>query len=84
MNKTPLFKPYFRKKKLLSECLDIGWTKIRYKTDEFEKFWCVYSKFNHRHVLNSTDSKINNSPLHLNLSYESVSCISSLANKFTL
>ena len=68
MNNIPLFKPYFRKEEVLSEigeCLDIGWTKIRYKTDEFEKFWCVYSKFNHRHVLNSTDSKINKLLLNL-------------------
>ena len=54
MNNIPLFKPYFRKEEVLSEigeCLDIGWTGIGYKTEEFEKLWSEYSKLNHCHFL---------------------------------
>jgi len=59
MNNIPLFKPYFRKEEVLSEigeCLDIGWTGIGYKTEEFERLWSEYSKLNHCHFLNSASA----------------------------
>jgi|APSaa5957512493_1039668.scaffolds.fasta_scaffold61002_2 dTDP-4-amino-4,6-dideoxygalactose transaminase len=87
MNNIPLFKTYFRKEEVLSEigeCLDSGWTGIGYQTEEFERLWCDYSKFNYRHFLNSTDNKINNPQIHLNISGGDVSCIPRLTNKFTL
>ena len=56
MKKIPLFKPKFRVDEVLSEikeCLDIGWTGIGYKTDQFEKLWCEYTQFKNCHFLNS-------------------------------
>ena len=86
MNNIMLFKPFFRKEEVLDEigqCLDIGWTGIGYKTEEFEQLLCDYSKLNHCHFLNSIDNKIVSLPLHLNLSDEDVSYITNSANKFT-
>ena len=54
-----LFKPFFRKEEVFDEigrCLDIGWTGIGYKTEEFEQLWCDYSKLNHCHFLNSASA----------------------------
>ena len=56
MNNIALFKPFFRKQEILeevSQCLDIGWTGIGYKTDEFEEKWCDYTKLKNCHFLNS-------------------------------
>jgi dTDP-4-amino-4,6-dideoxygalactose transaminase len=56
VKKIPLFKPKFRVDEVLSEikeCLDIGWTGIGYKTDQFEKLWCEYTQFKNCHFLNS-------------------------------
>ena len=56
MNNIMLFKPLFRTEEVLDEigqCLDIGWTGIGYKTDEFEKLWCAYTQLNNCHFLNS-------------------------------
>ena len=53
MNNIMLFKPFFRKEEVLDEigrCLDIGWTGIGYKTDEFEKLWCEYTQLNNCHL----------------------------------
>ena len=56
MKKIPLFKPKFRVNEVLSEikeCLDIGWTGIGYKTDQFESLWCDYTGLSNCHFLNS-------------------------------
>ena len=59
MNNIALFKPYFRKEEVLKEigeCLDLGWTGIGYKTEDFERRWCDYSKLNYCHFLNSASA----------------------------
>ena len=59
MNDIALFKPLFRKDEVLNEiaqCLDMGWTGIGYKTNEFEQLWCNYSKLKHCHFLNSASA----------------------------
>ena len=56
MNNINLFKPFFRKEEVLEEieqCLDIGWTGIGYKTDQFEELWREYTQLTHCHFLNS-------------------------------
>lgn len=51
-----LFTPVYRVDECLEEikkCLEIGWTGIGYKTDEFEEAWKDYTGFPNAHFLNS-------------------------------
>lgn len=60
MSKTiQVLKPHFRVDEVLSEireCLEIGWTGIGFKTEQFETAWKEFSGFNHAHFLNSATS----------------------------
>ena len=56
MDKIALFKPKFRVEETLAEikqCLELGWTGIGYKTDQFEQLWCDYTGLQNCHFLNS-------------------------------
>jgi len=51
-----LFTPTYRVDECLKEiknCLEIGWTGIGYKTDEFEKAWIEYTGLPYAHFINS-------------------------------
>lgn len=63
MKSIQLFKPKFRKDEIMShmsECFDLGWTGLGFKTQEIEEEWKKYTGFPHAHFLNS-----NTSGLHL-------------------
>ncbi|MEJ0075769.1 MAG: DegT/DnrJ/EryC1/StrS family aminotransferase [Alphaproteobacteria bacterium] len=54
-----LFLPTFAIEECLAEireCLEKGWTGLGYKTLEFEKAWCEYTRLPHAHFLNSATS----------------------------
>ena len=54
-----LFAPTFRVDECLKEireCLEKGWTGLGFKTVQFEKEWCAYTKLPHAHFLNSATS----------------------------
>jgi dTDP-4-amino-4,6-dideoxygalactose transaminase len=56
MDAIQLFVPTFRVEECLAqvrECLEIGWTGIGFKTNEFEKAWKEYTGLPHAHFLNS-------------------------------
>lgn len=51
-----LFRPKYRTDEVLQEikiCLDKGWTGLGFKTEEFEKTWCDYTKLPYAHFLSS-------------------------------
>jgi dTDP-4-amino-4,6-dideoxygalactose transaminase len=51
-----VLKPYYRTDEVLTEirnCLEIGWTGIGFKTNEFEREWCNYTGLKHSHFINS-------------------------------
>ena len=55
-NKIQVLKPRYRVEECLNEikeCLEIGWTGIGYKTEEFENKWKEYTNLNNAHFLNS-------------------------------
>ena len=59
MENIQVLKPKFRVDECLSEikeCLDIGWTGMGYKTEEFENQWKTYTGLNYAHFLNSASS----------------------------
>jgi len=54
--KIQVLKPFYRKQEILKEitdCLDIGWTGIGYKTVEFERAWQNYSGLSNSLFLSS-------------------------------
>jgi dTDP-4-amino-4,6-dideoxygalactose transaminase len=54
-----LFKPVFNKSQILSqisECLDISWTGLGFKTQEFEEKFKKFTSIPHAHFLNSATS----------------------------
>jgi dTDP-4-amino-4,6-dideoxygalactose transaminase len=56
MDAIQLFVPTFRVEECLAqvrECLELGWTGIGFKTNEFEKAWVEYTGLPHAHFLNS-------------------------------
>lgn len=58
-----LFVPHFRVEECLAEireCLEMGWTGLGFKTNQFEEAWKGYTGLPHAHFLNS-----NTAGLHL-------------------
>jgi dTDP-4-amino-4,6-dideoxygalactose transaminase len=56
MEAIQLFQPTFRVEECLAqirECLEVGWTGIGFKTQEFENAWKEYTGLPHAHFLNS-------------------------------
>lgn len=56
MKNIQLFKPKYRKEEVLkeiSECLDLGWTGLGFKTSIFEEKFKEYSGFNFAHMVSS-------------------------------
>lgn len=59
MDAIQLFQPTFRVEECLAqirECLEVGWTGIGFKTNEFESAWKDYTGLPHAHFLNSATS----------------------------
>ena len=57
MKQIPLFKPKFnteRSIELIRECLDIGWTGIGFRTEQFEAQWSRHVGAAYSHFLNSS------------------------------
>lgn len=57
--KIQVLRPFFRVEETLSEikeCLEIGWTGIGFKTEQFEKAWKESTGFEYAHFLNSATS----------------------------
>ena len=67
MNKINVLKPKYRTNEILDSiknCLDIGWTGMGYKTNEFEEAWKQYTRLPNAHFINSGTSGLH---LALNL-----------------
>lgn len=67
MNKINVLKPKYRTQEILDSiknCLDIGWTGMGYKTNEFEEAWKQYTGLPNAHFINSGTSGLH---LALNL-----------------
>ncbi len=59
MKNIQLFKPKYRKQEILqeiSECLDLGWTGLGFKTVTFEEKFKEYTGFPYAHLLSSNTS----------------------------
>jgi len=68
-----LFTPTYRVDECLKEikdCLEIGWTGIGYKTDEFEKEWKNYTGLPYAHFLNSATAGLHLAVKLLKLKYD--------------
>lgn len=51
-----VLKPHYRKAEVLKEieeCLDVGWTGMGFKTEQFENDWKCYTELPNAHFLNS-------------------------------
>lgn len=56
MKNIQVLKPIFRKDQIIehiSECLDVGWTGVGFKTVEFEEAWKHYTNLPNAHFINS-------------------------------
>jgi dTDP-4-amino-4,6-dideoxygalactose transaminase len=62
MKTIPLFRPSFHVDeavRLVKECLEIGWTGIGYRTEQFEQAWSAHTGSSYSHFLNSSTSGLN-------------------------
>ena len=60
--KIQLFKPSFNVDKVLNEiriCLELGWTGMGFKTNQFEQIWAKYSGHKYNLFLNSATAGLN-------------------------
>lgn len=60
--KIQLFKPSFNVDKVLDEiriCLELGWTGMGFKTNQFEQLWAEYSGHKYNLFLNSATAGLN-------------------------
>lgn len=59
--KIQLFAPRYHVEETLAairECLEVGWTGLGFKTDEFERAWCEYTRLPHAHFVNSATAAL--------------------------